>query len=66
MVHDRYQDYDAKVFAHLVRDCVDTAETHPNAHWPVQIRQAMQALVHQATQPVTKDWPRSPRISPTR
>ena len=57
VVHDRYQNYDAKVFAHLVhqlcvahliRDCQDAAETYPDTHWPVQVRQALQGLVHAA------------------
>ncbi|ABP54400.1 IS66 family transposase [Salinispora tropica] len=57
IVHDRYQNYDAKIFAHLVhqlcvahliRDCQDAAETYPEAHWPIQIRQALQGLVHAA------------------
>ncbi|WP_325051161.1 IS66 family transposase [Micromonospora craniellae] len=57
VVHDRYQNYDAKIFAHLVhqlcvahliRDCQDAAETYPDAHWPIQIRQALQGLVHAA------------------
>ena len=57
IVHDRYQNYDAKIFGHLVhqlcvqhliRDCQDAAETYPDAHWPTQIREALQALVHAA------------------
>jgi len=34
--------------AHLIRDCQDAAETYPEAHWPIQIRQALQGLVHAA------------------
>jgi transposase len=57
VVHDRYQNYDAKVFGHLVhqlcvqhliRDCTDAAETYPDAHWPVQIREALRGLIHAA------------------
>lgn len=57
VVHDRYQNYDAKIFghlvhqlctAHLIRDCTDAAETYPDAHWPTQIREALQALIHAA------------------
>jgi transposase len=57
IVHDRYQNYDAKIFGHLVhqlcvqhliRDCTDAAETYPDAHWPIQIRQALQGLIHAA------------------
>ena len=47
VVHDRYQNYDSKVFGHLVhqlccqhliRDLSDAAETYPQAHWPTQPR----------------------------
>jgi hypothetical protein len=57
VVHDRYQNYDAKIFGHLVhqlcvqhliRDCTDAAETYPDAHWPTQIREALQGLIHAA------------------
>jgi transposase len=57
VVHDRYQNYDSRVFAHLVhqlccqhliRDCEDAKQTYPDAHWPVQIQQALRDLIHQA------------------
>jgi len=55
VVHDRYQNYDAfpglahqLCTAHLVRDLADAAETYPDAHWPVQIREALQGLIHAA------------------
>jgi len=57
VVHDRYQNYDSKIFGHLVhqlcvqhliRDCTDAAETYPAAHWPVQVTQALRDLVHAA------------------
>lgn len=57
VVHDRYQNYDSKVFdhlihqlccQHLIRDCQDAAETYPKAHWPTQIRDALRELIHQA------------------
>ena len=57
VVHDRYQNYDSKVFGHLVhqlccqhliRDCEDAKQTYPDAHWPVQIQQALRDLIHQA------------------
>ena len=57
VVHDRYQNYDSKVFghlvhqlcvAHLIRDCEDAKETYPDAHWPVQVQQALRDLVHEA------------------
>jgi len=55
VVHDRYQNYDAfpglahqLCAAHLLRDLADAAETHPAAHWPVQITQALQGLIHAA------------------
>jgi transposase len=55
VVHDRYQNYDAfpglihqLCCAHLVRDLEDAAQQYPDAHWPVQIREALQGLVHAA------------------
>jgi transposase len=55
VVHDRYQNYEAfpgllhqLCTAHLVRDLEDAAQTYPDAHWPVQIREALQGLVHAA------------------
>jgi len=55
VVHDRYQNYDAipglihqLCCQHLLRDLADAAETYPDAHWPVQITQALQGLVHAA------------------
>ena len=57
VVHDRYQNYDAfpglahqLCTAHLLRDLADAAETYPGAHWPVQIREALQGLIHAANQ----------------
>jgi hypothetical protein len=55
VVHDRYQNYDAfpglihqLCAQHLLRDLEDAAQTYPDAHWPVQITQALQALIHAA------------------
>ena len=55
LVHDRYQNYDAfpglshqLCCAHLIRDLEDAAQTYPGAHWPIQIRQALQGLIHAA------------------
>jgi transposase len=55
VVHDRYQNYDAfpglihqLCCQHLLRDLADAAETYPGAHWPVQIREALQGLIHAA------------------
>ena len=55
IVHDRYQNYDAfpglihqLCCQHLLRDLADAAETCPGAHWPVQIREALQGLIHAA------------------
>jgi len=55
VVHDRYQNYDAfpglihqLCCQHLQRDLADAAETYPGAHWPVQITQALQGLIHAA------------------
>ncbi len=55
VVHDRYQNYDAfpglihqLCAQHLLRDLADAAETYPDAHWPVQITQALQGLIRAA------------------
>jgi hypothetical protein len=57
VVHDRYQNYDSEIFAHLVhqlccqhviRDLTDAAETYPDAIWPAQIRDALRELIHRA------------------
>jgi transposase len=55
VVHDRYQNYDAfpglihqLCCAHLSRDLEAAAQEYPDAHWPVQIRQALQGLIHAA------------------
>ncbi|HEY2314118.1 MAG TPA: transposase [Streptosporangiaceae bacterium] len=55
VVHDRYQNYDAfpglihqLCAQHLLRDLADAAETYPGAHWPIQIAQALQGLIHAA------------------
>jgi hypothetical protein len=57
VVHDRYQNYDSKVFAglvhqictaHILRDLADAAECYPHAHWPTQIADALRDLVHAA------------------
>jgi transposase len=55
VVHDRYQNYDAAVFAglvhqlctaHILRDLADAAECYPHAQWPTQIADALRDLVH--------------------
>jgi len=55
IVHDRYQNYDKfpgvicqLCCQHLQRDLADAAQTYPQAHWPVQITQALQGLIHAA------------------
>jgi transposase len=55
VVHDRYQNYDAipglihqLCCQHLLRDLEDAAQEYPGAHWPVQITQALQGLIHAA------------------
>ncbi|WP_250285353.1 IS66 family transposase [Frankia sp. CiP1_Cm_nod2] len=57
VVHDRYALYDCDEFtgflhqlcvSHLLRDIEDTVETYPGEVWPVQLRQALRGLVHQA------------------
>lgn len=35
--------------AHLIRDLEDAAQACPGAHWPIQIRQALQGLIHAAS-----------------
>jgi len=56
VVHDRYQNYDSfpglihqLCTQHILRDVADAAETYPGAHWPVQITQALQGLIHAAS-----------------
>jgi len=55
VVHDRYQNYEKfpglihqLCCQHLTRDLEDAAQTYPDAHWPVQIREALQGLIHAA------------------
>jgi hypothetical protein len=57
IVHDRYQNYDSAELgtlvhqlccAHLLRDLDGAAEVYPEAVWPVQIADALRALIHQA------------------
>ncbi len=55
VVHDRYQNYDAipglihqLCCQHLLRDLEGAAQEYPDAHWPVQITQALQGLIHAA------------------
>lgn len=52
VVHDRYTVYDHPDLvhqlccAHILRDLADAAETYPDAHWPAQIAEAIQGLIH--------------------
>ncbi|QSB13757.1 IS66 family transposase [Natronosporangium hydrolyticum] len=57
IVHDRYQNYDAAPYAHLlhqlctahlVRDLETAVELYPDEHWPTQIRDALRGLIHEA------------------
>ena len=57
IVHDRYQNYDAEPFAHLLhqlcaahllRDLAGAAEVYPDERWPAQIADALRGLIHQA------------------
>jgi transposase len=57
VVHDRYQNYDSAELgvlvhqlccAHLLRDLAGAAQVYPDAHWPVQIADALRGLIHQA------------------
>jgi transposase len=67
VVHDRYQNYDAipslihqLCAAHILRDLAAAAETYPDAHWPVQITQALQGLIHAANTARTQSLPAIP------
>ncbi len=67
VVHDRYQDYDAipglihqLCAAHILRDLAAAAETYPDAHWPIQITQALQGLIHAANTARTQSLPAIP------
>src|ERR1035441_6473932 len=46
--------------AHLIRDCEDAAQTYPDAHWPVQVREALQGLIHAANTARGQDLPAIP------
>ncbi|MCA1682166.1 MAG: IS66 family transposase [Actinobacteria bacterium] len=57
IVHDRYQNYDSAALGtlvhqlccqHLLRDLAGAAEVYPDAHWPIQIAEALRELIHQA------------------
>ena len=55
VVHDWCQNYDCfpglihqLCAQHILRDLADAAETYPGEHWPVQIREALQGLIHAA------------------
>ena len=57
IVHDRYQNYDAEPFehllhqlccSHLLRDLAGAGELYPDEHWPTQIADALRGLIHQA------------------
>ena len=57
IVHDRYQNYDSAQLGtlvhqlccqHLLRDLDDAAQVYPDAVWPVQIADALRALIHEA------------------
>jgi transposase len=67
VVHDRYQNYDA--FAglihqfccqHLLRDLAAAGQEYPGAHWPVQITQALQGLIHAANRARAQGMPAVP------
>jgi transposase len=57
IVHDRYQNYDSAALgtlihqlctAHLLRDLDDAAQVYPDSIWPVQIADALRALIGEA------------------
>ena len=67
VVHDRYQNYDKfpglvhqLCTQHILRDLADAAETYPQAHWPVQIREALRALIHAASTARGQELPAIP------
>jgi hypothetical protein len=67
VVHDRYQNYDAipglihqLCCQHLLRDLAAAAEEYPGAHWPVQITQALQGLIHAANRARAQGLPAIP------
>jgi hypothetical protein len=57
IVHDRYRNYDSAALgtlihqlctAHLLRDLDDAAQVYPDSIWPVQIADALRALIGEA------------------
>jgi transposase len=57
IVHDRYQNYDSAALgplvhqlctAHLLRDLDDAAQVYPDSIWPVQLADALRALIGEA------------------
>jgi transposase len=75
VVHDRYQNYDSKVFAglvhqlctaHLLRDLEDAAECYPHAVWPKQIGDALRDLIHAANTARTTGVDVDPELRATR
>jgi hypothetical protein len=67
VVHDRYQNYDKfpglihqLCTQHLLRDLADAAETYPDAHWPIQIAQALQGLIRAANRARAQGLPSVP------
>jgi transposase len=57
VVHDRYHLYDSARLGelthqlcrqHLLRDLAGVVETYPDAHWPIQIADALRGLIHRA------------------
>jgi transposase len=69
IVHDRYQNYDSAALgtlvhqlctAHLLRDLDDAAQVYPDAVWPVQIADALRALIGHANQAREQDLPAIP------
>jgi hypothetical protein len=67
VVHDRYQNYDAipglihqLCCQHTLRNLAGAAETYPEAHWPIQITQALQELIHAANTARARGLPALP------
>jgi transposase len=67
VVHDRYQNYDAfpglihqLCCQHLLRDLAAAGQEYPGAHWPVQVTQALQGLIHAASRARCQGMPAVP------
>src|SRR4051795_8330965 len=69
IVHDRYQNYDSAALgtlihqlctAHLLRDLDDAAQVYPDSIWPIQIADALRALIGEANRAREQGLPAIP------